>query len=219
MAGDGGAIITYTQPNIYGRYFKCSKRTAAHLDSTKQALARKAKRDNKTYRLIIIQGCYNTGVAASAGTHDKDSCLDIRIDGMSYEEAQRFLRQQGWAAFYRKPPTFSVHIHMVSLPPYKYEWVAPVGEWVPGQVADYYAVPPLDGLVSNLVDNTWHPADIRATVFSYSNWLKAQTLTQRVVDLKRRKAGAIRKIQDLRELVKRLTGKIDDLEKRVEGLS
>lgn len=219
MAGSGGALITYTQPNVYGRYFKCSKRTAAHLDFTKEALARKAARDGKAYKLVIIQGCYNTGVAASAGTHDFDSCLDIRIDGMSYEDGQTWLRKQGWGAFYRKPPLFSVHIHMISLPPYKYDWVAPVGEWVPGQVSDYYAEPPLDGLVDNLVDNTWHPADIRATIFSYSNWLKKQSLTKRVLDVKRRRAGVIRKIQDLQDLARKLAGKQADLEKRVEGLS
>jgi hypothetical protein len=217
MAGDGGAIITYSQPNIYGRYFKCSKRTAAHLDSTKAALARKAKKDGKSYSLRIIQGSYNTTVEASAGTHDKDAVLDSEISGMDWAEAQSFLRKQGWAAWWRKPPTFGNHIHMVSLPPYKYDWVAPVGYLVPGQVSDYYAHK--SGLSGHVADPTWHPEDIRATIFNYSNWVKAQTLTARVVDLKRRKATAIRKIQDLRELVQRLSGKIGELDKRVEGLS
>lgn len=216
---DGSRLITYTQPNIYGRYFKCSRRTAGALDYTKMQLAKKAKRDNKSYRLVIIQGCYNTGVAASAGTHDFDACLDVKIEGMSYPEAQTFLRKYGWAAFYRKPPTFTEHIHMVLLPPYMLRWVAPVGQWVPGQVTDYYAEPPLDGLTSNAIDYSWHPPDIRATIFNYDEWLKIKSLLRTTLDLRQKKAAAIRKIQDLRDYVKRLTGRIEELEKRVDGLS
>jgi len=217
MAGDGAKLVTYTQPNIYGRYFKCSKRTAAHLDSTKAALARKAKRDNKTYTLRIFQGCYNTDVPASAGTHDKDSCLDVVIDGMTWQEAQDFLRRQGWAAWWRQPPAFGNHIHMCSLPPYKLEFVAPVGTLVPGQVNDYYAHK--SGLSGHVADPTWHPDPIKPTIFNFANWLKVLALEKTVSDLNQRKAAARRKIQDLKILIKKITKRTADLEKQIEGLS
>jgi hypothetical protein len=217
MAGDGSNLTTYTQPNVYGRYFKCSKRTAAHLDSTKAALARKAKKDNKSYSLRIIQGCYNTSVPASAGTHDKDSCLDVEIVGMDWQEAQTFLRKQGWAAFWRKPPLFGNHIHMVSLPPFKFEFVAPVGSLVPGQVSDYYDHK--SGLSGHLADPTWHPDPIKPTIFDYAAWVEAEALREKVAEISKRKAAARRKIQDLKELIKRLSGRTADLEARVKELS
>lgn len=217
--GDGSRLVTHDKPNVYGRYFRCSKRTSEHLHMTTHALANLSRKDNRQYRLVIIQGCYNTGVELSAGTHDYDACLDVRIEGMPYPEATSFLRRHGWAAFYRQPPTFSAHIHMISLPPYQYRWVRRVGTYVPGQVADYYAKPPRDGLVSNNVDNSWHPANIRDTIFHYQEWMRTKSLLNRLVDVRRQRAGVIRKIQDLRQLAKRLAGRADDLEDRVKGLS
>ena len=86
-----GTIVYYSQPNIYGTKFKCSKRTAAHLDRTIDRL----KRRDKGETLRIIQGSYNTGVQASAGTHDYDAVVDVEITGMSWYQAQKWLRQNG----------------------------------------------------------------------------------------------------------------------------
>jgi hypothetical protein len=152
--------VRYSQNTTSGNPVYVVPRTANHLDYTKARLAKKSKRDGKTYRLEIIQPPWNTGVSASAGTHDKSSVLDVRITGMGWWAAQKFLRQCGWAAWYRYPPTFSEHIHMVSL-----GYSAPVGEWVPGQVADYLAKPPRNGLSSHALDPSWHPDNIRATYF------------------------------------------------------
>jgi hypothetical protein len=166
-------LIYYSQPNIYGRKFKCTKRTAALLDRTKARLKKKAEKDKKNYYIRIIQGCYNTSVAASAGTHDYDACLDVEIVGMSWYDAQRFLRANGWAAWVRTPAQgFSYHIHMIALPPYKLNFVSKVGQWVPGQVSDYYAHK--DGLSSHGPDNTWHPDNIRRTVFNYTLYMSIQ---------------------------------------------
>jgi hypothetical protein len=184
MAGNGSKIILYSQPNIYGRRFRCSKRTAAHLDHTKKELRKKAERDKKTYTLRIIQGCYNTGVAASAGTHDFDAVLDVQIVGMDWYEAQRFLRKLGWAAWVRVPPTFSYHIHMISLPPYKLQFVQKVGIYVPGQVDSYYDH--TSGLVGDAPDNTWHPDNIRVTIFNYEAYVKSLSAAERMRNLAKR---------------------------------
>jgi hypothetical protein len=149
-------IITVTRA---GRTFRCSRRTAAHIDYTVERLAQV----EPDARLAIIQPCYNTGVAASAGTHDFDACLDVQIVGMDWWSAQRFLRQCGWAAWLRYPPTFSWHIHMVSL-----GYPGRVGIYVPGQVDDYYAH--RSGLVGHVPDTSWHPDDIAETVFDYPTW-------------------------------------------------
>jgi hypothetical protein len=191
-------IIYYTQPNIYGRKFKCTKRTAALLDRTKARLKKKAEKDKKNYYLRIIQGCYNTTVDASAGTHDFDACLDVEIVGMSWFDAQRFLRANGWAAWVRVPPTFSYHIHMIALPPYKTNFVSRVGIYVPGQVTDYYAH--RSGLVGSAYDNTWHPDNIKNTIFNYTLYMSIQA-ARRARD---RIAKRLREAQaKLRRLLKR----------------
>lgn len=152
-------VITVTRA---GKTFRCTRRTAAHIDYT---IERLAKREPDA-RLYIIQPCYNVGVKASAGTHDYDACLDVQIIGLDWWAAQRFLRQCGWAAWLRYPPTFTWHIHMVSL-----GYPGRVGIYVPGQVADYYAH--RNGLVGHAADSSWHPVDISATVFDYPAWRDA----------------------------------------------
>lgn len=57
-------IITATR---LGHTFKASHRTVAWLDWLIADLARAFPRS----RLVMFQSCYNTGVAASAGTHDR----------------------------------------------------------------------------------------------------------------------------------------------------
>jgi len=189
-------IIWYSKPNIYGRKFRCSKRTAAHLDRTRYRLQKLAKKKGKKYEFRIIQGSFNSSVPASAGTHDYDACLDVQIVGMDWYQAQKWLRKQGWAAWVRVPPTFSYHIHMISLPPYKLNWVYRVGQYVPGQVEDYYAHK--SGLVGSAPDNTWHPKNIRKTIFSYRKWI-AIIATRRQIDrLSKKLSEARRKMKRLR---------------------
>lgn len=160
---DPNEKITYPERGVYGQTLYMGRRTAAHLDWTKAELAKV----NPAARLVVIQGAYNVGVAASAGTHDKDACLDVQIVGMAWLDAQRFLREHGWAAWYRYPPTFSEHIHMVSL-----GCTGPVGIYVPGQIADYYAH--RSGLAGHVLDGTWHPTNIDSTIFDYPGWVAAQ---------------------------------------------
>lgn len=159
---DAAVIETVT---IAGRIFRCSRRTAAHLLWTIDELARL----HPKARLVIIQAPFNVGVAASAGTHDKDAVLDVEIVGLDWWNAQAFLRKCGWAAWVRYPPTFSWHIHMVSL-----GYPGEVGIYVPGQVRDYYAhALGLAGQHASGSDPSWFPPDIDATVFDYDAYQEA----------------------------------------------
>lgn len=185
-----GKIIQYSQPNIYGNHFMCSSRTAAHLDRTKARLKDKGK------SLKIIQGSYNTSVELSAGTHDKDAVLDVEVVGMDWYEAQSFLRQNGWGAWVRTPAEgFSYHIHMISLPAYKLRWVAPVGEYVPGQVTDFYNHE--DGLAGGGHDGTWFPKNIRRTIFHYRRYMVAEGIKKKIVATKKQ-------LKRLRDKLKKL---------------
>lgn len=145
-----------------GKTFKASRRTFAHIDYTISEL----ERLHPGAQLVIIQGCYNTTVAASAGTHDFDACLDVEIVGLSWWKAQWFLRCCGWAAWYRFPPTFGQHLHMVSL-----GYSTQVGIYVPAQVSDYYRhALGLKGQHDSGDDTSPFPSDIADTLFDYDAW-------------------------------------------------
>lgn len=156
---DAAELVTITAGS---RTFRCSRRTAAHIAYTVKRL----EKVNPSARLLIVQGCYNVGVSASAGTHDFDAVLDVQIVGMDWWAAQRFLRECGWAAWVRYPPAFSWHIHMISL-----GYPGEVGIYVPGQVDDYYRhALGLKGQHDSGLDGSWFPPNIEATVFDYAAW-------------------------------------------------
>lgn len=172
---------TLAKRTICGRTFTASNRTAAHLTSTLTRLERR----HPGARLVIIQTCYNTTIAASAGTHDYDGVFDVRIEGLTWWAAQRFLRSCGWAAWYRHTGTWADerawHIHMASIPEglpanptieqidgaYARAGIQ-VGIYVPGQIDDYYAhALGLAGQHRAGSDHSWFPDSINATVFRY----------------------------------------------------
>lgn len=166
MAAD--TVSTHT---IAGKTFRATARTAAHIKWTIDEL----NRLHPEARLVILQPCYNTGVAASAGTHDYDAVLDYRIDNLDWWAGQRFLRSKGWAAWFRHEGAWANpaawHFHAISL-----GYVGRVGIYVPGQVEDYYAhAYGLKDLHRAGSDTSWFPPDIKATVFSYQNWLIRET--------------------------------------------
>jgi hypothetical protein len=183
MALRAGTVKTRT---IAGTTFRCSNRTAWHLRWTIFVLRLRFPRA----RLVIYQPCYNTGVAASAGTHDYDAVFDVWIVGgvlgRNPWRAQRFLRARGWAAWFRHTGAFAKawHIHMISIPtglranPTASEVLAAyrrlgirVGIYVPGQVDDYYAHAfGLKGLHRAGSDNSWFPNNINRRVFRRSWW-------------------------------------------------
>lgn len=172
---------TLAPRDICGRTFTASNRTAAHLQTTIAKLAAL----HPSARLVIIQTCYNQGVAASAGTHDYDGVFDVEIVGLTWWQAQRFLRSCGWAAWYRHTGIWADssawHIHMCSIPEglpgnptidqidgaYSHVGIQ-VGIYVPGQIDDYYAhALGLKGLHRAGDDRSWFPSNINATVYRY----------------------------------------------------
>ena len=193
--------IRYADTGMFGQTCFVGRRTAAHLDFTKERL--EARHPGR--RLVIIQSAYNTGVAASAGTHDFDACLDVFIQGMDWKPAQRFLRRCGWAAWHRGPPLFGHHIHMVSL-----GCTCRVGEFVPGQVADYRANPPRNGLAGHAVDRTWHPENIQATVFDFDQWQKQTGDDMRQEDWERLNSIERRNTERIIRVLGRMLGKTQD---------
>lgn len=142
------------------RVARMGRRTAAHLDFT---IARLAV-EHPGAVLHVIQSAYNVGVSASAGTHDKDGVLDVYIEGMSWWDMQRFLRECGWAAWYRFPPAFGRHIHMISI-----GCPGPVGIFVPGQLDDYRRRAfGLKGQHDSGSDHSWFPEE--QFIFDYEKW-------------------------------------------------
>jgi hypothetical protein len=190
---DPAEVITVT---LGGRTFRTGRRTAAHLEWTIERLTK----THPDAPLRIMQGSYNTAVAASAGTHDKDGVIDCAIDGPGWLEQQRFFRMHGWAAWWRRPDQgFSNHIHMISL-----GCPGPLGAFVPRQIDDYWNH--RDGLSTHALDPTFFPKDIDSTIFDYPAWLERQWFEMAT------KA-------ELREVVDAaIGGRLDTLLERTEGL-
>lgn len=180
--------MTVPTHTIAGTTFRSAQVTADHLTATIAALAVA----HPSARLRILQPCYNVGVAASAGTHDLDRCFDFEIDGLDWWAAQRFLRSQGWGCWFRHLGTWAAksawHIHAVSLPaglsnrPTLAQVVAafkasgtPVGEFVPGQVVDYFTHAfGLKDMHRAGSDTSWFPPDIAATIFDHAAYTAAK---------------------------------------------
>lgn len=181
---DAAELITYDQPSTGHGFFTCCRRTAAHLDYTKEELAKR----HPGAVLVIIQGCYHRGVGASEGTHDYDCCLDFRILGLTWLEGQAFMRSLGWGGWWRRTwqGPWADHLHMFSLGFEPYTNIK-VGKYVDGgmslfgrqvtssQVEDYYRKAwGLEGMHVPGSDDSWYPSDIRATIFNYEQWQTEQ---------------------------------------------
>lgn len=84
---------------------------------TKVMLERAAKLYGHAFSLT--QGSYNTGVAASAGTHDRGGVVDVSTSGMDSHKryaAAMALRKAGFFAWVRTPNQgFAYHIHAVAI--------------------------------------------------------------------------------------------------------
>jgi hypothetical protein len=131
--------------------------------------------------IVIIQSAWNTTVAASAGTHDKDAVVDLYIPGVGWWEQQRFFRANGLGCWYRHPPLFGNHIHGFTLPVPEGRsrgddfamQGTPVGLFVPGQLEDYYREAfGLSGQHTPGSDNSWFPRRKEDTVFNLKRYVE-----------------------------------------------
>lgn len=158
-----------------GRTFKAGNRTLAALFDFQSWL----DVHHPDLYVYVIQGCYNTGVSKSAGTHDKDGTLDVAVINRRngrrvWVRARRWLRQHGWAAWWRNsgswlaPSTWHIHMNLLGTA----EEGCPVGSLIPAQNADYLAG--RSGLVGHAKDPSWRPRNIAATVFDYDAWMEEE---------------------------------------------
>lgn len=70
------------------------------------------------YQFTIIQGSYNSGVAASAGTHDGGGAVDVWGKGSAHVPTEvAALRKVGFAAWGRTPSqgNWGYHIHAIAV--------------------------------------------------------------------------------------------------------
>lgn len=104
------------------------------------------------HELRLIQGSYNHGVSASAGTHDGGGVVDVDPTQASGHWAiVRALREVGFAAWYRTPAEgFSYHIHACAIGDAQ---MAPAAR---SQVVDYFHG--LNGLATRRSDTA--PASV-----------------------------------------------------------
>ena len=179
-------MVKWSKLTTGGKTITGSFRTIAHLDDL-DILA--TQRFGVGIR--VFQPPFNTGVPQSAGTHDYDAMLDGQIPGVSWSEQQDFFRANGAFAWYRKPPTFSHHMHWGVLPPQSgvvrgddfRDNGFTVGKYVDGgyslygrattsssQLDDYYQH--RTGLKGHYKDPSWFPANIRSTIFDLNAYIK-----------------------------------------------
>ena len=111
--------------------------------------------------LVPVQGSFNIGTTASAGTHDKAGAWDIRTWNLTTEQRQRAMRVGrdpsivgGAAWWYRTSAQgFDPHIHLVLLGD------APMTPQTFFQVTEYKAG--RNGLASRRADDFWRPPVIQ----------------------------------------------------------
>ncbi len=100
---------------VYFRGHRVNVRTRVMIERTETILRSFGFRS----RLGIIQGSYNYGVAASAGTHNGGGAVDIRISYYSTRTADKIvkaMRMAGFAAWRRRwSDGFSPHIHAIAI--------------------------------------------------------------------------------------------------------
>lgn len=180
-------MCAWSKRTSSGRPIRGSFRTLCHMNRLNNLALHKYG-----HEIVVIQSDWNTGVAASAGTHDFDATWDIYIPGVGWWETQRFLRANGFGCWYRHPPLFGNHIHGFTLPPREGSSISDdfkvrgfkVGIYVDGgyssrgglvtssQIADYYNEAfGLAGRHSPHSDRSWFPKDKRATIFNLHNYV------------------------------------------------
>lgn len=113
----GGDDVVSEPPHDYRRVTYTGKtinvRTRIMLERAVEHLA-----EHYRWSPYLVQGSYNPGVSASAGTHDGGGVIDIRTSTMTrrgQDLCVQALRKAGFAAWLRLPPTFGTHIHAVAI--------------------------------------------------------------------------------------------------------
>lgn len=174
-----------------GRRYSATFRNACHMELLNDEAVRLYGQP-----LYVNQPCHNTGVAASAGTHDKWEVWDLTIPSVAWDTQNRFFRTRGFGGWVRTPAQgFPYHYHGFTLPVREGESVSDdfkmagveVGQYVDGgyslygrlvtssQISDYYNKAfGLSGQHSSGSDKSWYPDNIGKTVFDLAAYVKDQ---------------------------------------------
>lgn len=127
------------------------------------------------YNVTLVQGSYNTGVSASAGTHDGGGAVDVtcrNLNAAQKGQVVNALRKVGFAAWHRLPSQgpWSEHIHAIAMGDTE------ASRGAKNQMADYKAG--RNGLASGGSDNatrayvnvTWEQYNKRANYPILHSW-------------------------------------------------
>jgi hypothetical protein len=145
----------------------------------KTAAALAIAEDRLGYELAVVQGSYNPGVGASAGTHDRGGVVDLAP--YDRERKVRVLRRLGFAAWFRPaiPGLWGAHVHAVMI---GHQDLAPAAAQ---QVTAYRAG--LDGLAGG--DKDPNPYRPDAEPFSFAAAWRDGLLEKRIKGYKARIAS------------------------------
>jgi hypothetical protein len=149
-----------------------NRRTVAALETAQAKL-----KDDPDW--TVYQGSYNTGVSASAGTHDGGGAVDL--SPYNWEKRVRALRAVGFAAWHRPalPGVWGEHIHAILVGDRE------MSSGANAQVVDYLNF--RNGLADHAVDNTWHPNP--PVKFDYPAWKVEQ---RRIAERAARASAAVK---------------------------
>lgn len=116
--------------------------------------------------LTIFQGSYNSGVGASAGTHDGGGAVDLWCATTPVARVVRIMRVVGFAAWYRPaiPGLWGHHVHAIAIGDRE------MSTGARAQVIDYFNG--RNGLASHAADSTWRPDPI--PTFDYEKAIDVQ---------------------------------------------
>lgn len=159
------------------------------------AAAIKVLEEKLGFELTLVQGPYNKGVGASAGTHDLDGVIDL--SSWRKRKKVRTARANSWAMWPRKdlPGVWSSHCHGVL------KRAKPMASLAVHQLEVSYPAH-TDGLASESFDAfPYHPQLER---FDYNEWWHDQLLESRISGLSARINTWVDKTQAARLQRKRL---------------
>jgi len=147
------------------------------------------------YELTIVQGPYNKGVGASAGTHDLDGVIDLA----PYRSSQKVTvaRRNSWAMWPRKElaGVWGAHCHGVL------KRAKPMASLAVHQLEVSYPNH-TDGLASESYDS--FPVHPPLKAFDYNEWWHDKLLDQRIDGLSARINTYVDKLSAARATRKRL---------------
>lgn len=172
-------IITY-------KGWRMSRYTAAAISVLQEKLG---------YELSIVQGPYNKGVGASAGTHDLDGVIDLS----SWRSTQKVTvaRRNSWAMWPRKelPGVWGAHCHGVL------KRAKPMASLAVQQLEVSYPNH-TDGLASESYDS--FPVHPPLSAFNYNEWWHDKLLDQKIDGVSARINTFVDKLSAARAAKKRL---------------